>query len=351
MPPPPNMTVSFPPTDDQNDENVDETPRDAPRRRRAIVVDDSLTIRKSLARALDRLGFDVCQAVNGMVGLEKLKATVYDVCFCDFLMPVMDGLDCVAQYRDWEKRYRPDPKQHIIGISAHASQRDVEKGLEVGMNEFLPKPLRLAALRDVVSSDAVSRASRALDDRRNKDDDDDEDVRPRRAPPRKRRAGSTSTDDRTATTFAGSSHDGRDRPTCLLAERSRPDREALAERLESRGLSVCPVAQGEDALRMLKTRNWDVVLVDDRVPVLSAVSCVTRFREWEASHRVVRQNHVYLLHSCEGPRRCRASTTEHSLPPTGFDGTLTKPVNLKRLHRLLDDALSKKSIDDQLLIR
>lgn len=65
------------------------------RRRHALVIDDSLVIRKSLERALNKLGFEVSLAVDGMEGLEKLKETMYDLVLCDFLMPVMDGMEYV----------------------------------------------------------------------------------------------------------------------------------------------------------------------------------------------------------------------------------------------------------------
>ena len=67
--------------------------RVSPRRRHALIVDDSLVIRKSLERALNKLGFEVSLAVDGMEGLEKLKETMYDIVLCDFLMPVMDGME------------------------------------------------------------------------------------------------------------------------------------------------------------------------------------------------------------------------------------------------------------------
>ena len=77
------------------------------RKRTALVIDDSTTIRKVFERVLARLGFEVSQAENGMEGLNEMKAAVFDVVFCDFLMPIMDGLDCVKQYREWEAKHRP----------------------------------------------------------------------------------------------------------------------------------------------------------------------------------------------------------------------------------------------------
>lgn len=64
--------------------------RVSPRRRHALIIDDSLVIRKTLERAFNKLGFEVSLAVDGMEGLEKLKETMYDIVLCDFLMPVME---------------------------------------------------------------------------------------------------------------------------------------------------------------------------------------------------------------------------------------------------------------------
>ena len=80
-------------------------------KKQALVIDDSVTIRKSIDRALTKFGFDVVHACNGMEGLIELKNSLFGVTFCDFLMPIMDGLDCVKQYREWEKKYRPEFEQ------------------------------------------------------------------------------------------------------------------------------------------------------------------------------------------------------------------------------------------------
>lgn len=77
------------------------------RTRHALVIDDSITIRKSIERALVKMGFAVSLATNGMEGLKSLQKSLFDVVLCDFLMPIMDGLDCVQQYRSWENRNRP----------------------------------------------------------------------------------------------------------------------------------------------------------------------------------------------------------------------------------------------------
>ena len=62
------------------------------RRRRALVIDDSIVVRRSLTEALNQFRFEVTQAADGTEGLVELQKTLYDIVFCDFIMPVMDGV-------------------------------------------------------------------------------------------------------------------------------------------------------------------------------------------------------------------------------------------------------------------
>ncbi len=81
------------------------------RKKCALIIDDAKIIRKVFVRALTGMGFAVKQAENGLKGMLEMKSVMFDVVFCDFLMPLLDGLDCVQQYRDWEKANRPWFKQ------------------------------------------------------------------------------------------------------------------------------------------------------------------------------------------------------------------------------------------------
>ena len=77
----------------------------------ALIIDDSLVIRRVIDRALTKIGFEVKHAEDGMKGLKAMKVTLFDLVLCDFLMPIMDGLDCVQQYRQWERRHRTEYQQ------------------------------------------------------------------------------------------------------------------------------------------------------------------------------------------------------------------------------------------------
>ena len=65
----------------------------------ALVVDDSLTIRKLVSRTLQGVGFEVIEAVNGKDGLDKLEGRTMNVIITDMNMPVMDGLEFVRGVR------------------------------------------------------------------------------------------------------------------------------------------------------------------------------------------------------------------------------------------------------------
>lgn len=78
-----------------------------PRQKRVLIIDDSATIRKALSRGFQLLGFETDEAENGLQGYRLMQKNCYDLCMCDFLMPIMDGVDLVKKIRSWERVSRP----------------------------------------------------------------------------------------------------------------------------------------------------------------------------------------------------------------------------------------------------
>ncbi|HEX7015600.1 MAG TPA: ATP-binding protein, partial [Cyclobacteriaceae bacterium] len=76
-------------------------------------------------------------AENGLVAIEKLKVSSFDVILMDVQMPVMDGYDTTKAIRMMPEPYRSIP---IIALTANATHADVERCLAAGMNDYLPKP-------------------------------------------------------------------------------------------------------------------------------------------------------------------------------------------------------------------
>jgi CheY-like chemotaxis protein/signal transduction histidine kinase len=343
-----NVSIRIPSSSDLNP--------NAPRKKRALVIDDSLVIRKSIGRALITMGFDVTQATNGMEGLHELQSSVFDVVLCDFLMPVMDGLDCVQQYRSWEENHRPSLKQYIIGISAHANPRDIERGIACGMSSFLSKPLPIKVLRELQGSKHLTDMSKKLDEMNTTNDiplqmgegefsmmmtDDATDLVDEAnggGGKQQRKAGGGVV--RSAFRRRKSQQERDEEsssPICLIAEDSKTVAKVVIRAIEGRGWRTSWAENGEEALRLLKTRNWDAVFLDDEMPRMNGTHCLERFRAWEKENRVATQKHVIFMSGNYIPPPPGAETSCAALPK-GFDGAVGKPVLLKDLYSFLSKA-------------
>jgi len=239
---------------------------------------------------------------------------LFDVVLCDFLMPVMDGLDCVQQYREWEQNHRPYFKQYIIGISAHASGTDIDKGKEVGMDDFKPKPVTYKQLVELSNSDTLATYSVELD-----------------SLGRKRMrvisSGKMSVID----------VDRRHMHVCLIAmNRNNSDVEALKRAAKERDWKCVVVSNGEEALKLMKLRTWDAILLDEDLPLLPSGQCVARFREWEAMNRVMKQRNIALVSaSCTGMVQSMSAMMQL---PHGVDFALGKPIQPREFDFIMSQA-------------
>ena len=286
---------------------------------RALVIEDSLVVRKSLTRVLVNLGFQVTQATNGMDGLKELKKSMFHLVLCDFLMPILDGLDCIKQFRRWEAAYRPYFRQYIVGISAHASEKDIEQGLKVGMDEFRSKPVSYAQLAELKDRNQFKRIAEEI-----------QSLQQNPVSLKRRKL-----EEKTEWSVFGQSF----KKGCLVIEKDATLLELAKGTLENIGWNVVSANNIEDATRMLKMRNWDAVFVDDD---LSCSRCITDFREWELTHRVNRQKNMILISAHYEPSKGGGSSVFQV--PTGFDGALPKLVNKFELQDFLEQSSSSCNI-------
>mmetsp|Transcript_1126 Transcript_1126/g.2951 ORF Transcript_1126/g.2951 Transcript_1126/m.2951 type:complete len:618 (-) Transcript_1126:244-2097(-) len=126
--------------------NVDTV--DTKKKGSVLLIEDDVPTRKLMTRGLEKQGYEVVQAGNGVEGLEKLQASRYNMVLCDIMMPVMDGIECVRRFRQWEKTEsnRGKDVQFVCALSANTEEADVSKTKEVGMNDFFPKPVKVKEL-------------------------------------------------------------------------------------------------------------------------------------------------------------------------------------------------------------
>ncbi|GAB1234492.1 Hpt domain-containing protein [Ferrigenium sp. UT5] len=107
-----------------------------------MVVDDSLTVRKITTRLLERSGYQVVTAKDGVDALEQLMEISPDAMLLDIEMPRMDGFEVA-------KRLRQDSKTRnlpIIMITSRTADKHRNYALELGVNEYLGKPYQEEAL-------------------------------------------------------------------------------------------------------------------------------------------------------------------------------------------------------------
>jgi chemosensory pili system protein ChpA (sensor histidine kinase/response regulator) len=113
-----------------------------------MVVDDSLTVRKITSRLLEREGYEVLTAKDGIDALEQLRETLPAVMLVDIEMPRMDGFDLTRNVRG-DARTRDIP---IIIISSRTADKHRSQAIALGVNAFLGKPYQEAELLQHISS-------------------------------------------------------------------------------------------------------------------------------------------------------------------------------------------------------
>jgi two-component system chemotaxis response regulator CheY len=105
----------------------------------ALVVDDSAGMRGQLVAALrEHLGLACDEARDGAEAWRKLAAGPYDVVLTDINMPVLDGLKLIGLVRSGGP-HRTTP---IVVVSANGGDADRDRGLALGANAYLVKPVR-----------------------------------------------------------------------------------------------------------------------------------------------------------------------------------------------------------------
>jgi chemosensory pili system protein ChpA (sensor histidine kinase/response regulator) len=102
----------------------------------AMVVDDSITMRRVSQRLLERRGLRVVTANDGVHALEKIEDEIPDIVLLDIEMPRMDGYELAKNLRN-----NPDTRKvPIIMITSRSGEKHRARAIELGVNDYLGKP-------------------------------------------------------------------------------------------------------------------------------------------------------------------------------------------------------------------
>lgn len=120
---------------------------------KALVIDDSRTMRMIIGRILKELGFDLVEAGNGAEGLEVLQQSeAVDLAMVDWNMPNMNGLEFVQAVRA-----KPQYDQlKIMMVTTENEMSQMTLALQAGANEYAMKPFSKEVIRDKLALIGIS---------------------------------------------------------------------------------------------------------------------------------------------------------------------------------------------------
>jgi DNA-binding response OmpR family regulator len=116
-----------------------------------LIIEDNDGVREEIVDILRYAGYDVRDAENGRLGLELVTQWAPDLVVCDLMMPELDGYATLAAIRaDSASATTP-----FLCLTARGEQRDMQKAMDLGADDYLRKPFTtdelLAALESILA--------------------------------------------------------------------------------------------------------------------------------------------------------------------------------------------------------
>lgn len=110
-----------------------------------LIVDDNTINRQVASQILMKSGFKTDLAFSGPAAIEKVKNHDYDLILMDIQMPIMDGVTATKEIKKLPKTIPP-----IVAMTAYSMKEDRQKFLDMGMDDYLAKPIVSSLLLDVI---------------------------------------------------------------------------------------------------------------------------------------------------------------------------------------------------------
>jgi PAS domain S-box-containing protein len=269
-------------------------------RRRALVVDDSVTVRTDMLLKLEGIGFDAHGVADGPAALGWLRTVhdggkTVDVVLLDMQMPGMSGIELAREMRS-DARLTALPLVMVTGFAERCHEIEAR---EAGIAGYLTKPVRQTDLAECLNRVFARQGSIGQDTAK---------------PPAKR--------DRCATRV-------------LVAEDNPVNQKVAQLTLERLGYQVRVVANGLEAVAALETEPFDVVLMDCQMPGMDGFEATSEIRRREggwAHHPII----AMTASAMQGDReRCFV---------VGMDDYIAKPVQPAALDRVLQRWLDRQDV-------
>ncbi len=125
--------------------------------RKILIVEDMETNLLTARALIGKMGYHTDEARNGEKAVEKLKNNAFDLILMDCQMPVMDGFEATRQIRLHENKMNLSPVP-IVAMTGNAFDSDKQKCFDVGMNDFIAKPVEPDLLSEKIRLNLKTKA-------------------------------------------------------------------------------------------------------------------------------------------------------------------------------------------------
>lgn len=116
------------------------------KRKRVLCIEDNIVNMILVSRVVEAEGYELIKAEDGLVALDILANTLPDIILLDINLPGIDGLELARRFKA-DKKLASIP---IIATTAQVLVGDREKCLDAGCDDYLPKPLDIRKLRELM---------------------------------------------------------------------------------------------------------------------------------------------------------------------------------------------------------
>ncbi len=121
--------------------------------KKILVVEDTISVREELCDILRIENYEVFEASDGHQALAIVKSKMPDLIITDILMPRLNGFKLIKELKKWKKTKNIP----IILLTAKAEKADLQHGLELGVKDYLVKPLGILDLINTVKNKFVNK--------------------------------------------------------------------------------------------------------------------------------------------------------------------------------------------------
>jgi PAS domain S-box-containing protein len=278
---------------------------------RVLVVDDNASSREILMGMLESFSFEVSLAASGEEGLRELEDASeerpYDLVLMDWKMPGMNGIEASRRIKNHPGLAKIPT---IIMVTAYSRESIMRQADQIGLEGFLVKPVSPSVLFDTIMQACGKKVTETSKIAKRKEQEAE------------------------ALRYIQGAQ-------ILLVEDNEINQEVARELLERSGLPVTIAANGEEAVRAVKEKDFEVVLMDIQMPVMDGYQATREIRKDERLKDL--PIIAMTAHAMTGDREgCLAA---------GMNDYMTKPIDPEKLFSTLIKWIKpgERAIPDYLL--